>query len=78
MADEIKLTHEELEEIKDTITFRTKTTLILKNLKNEVDKLCTLKGNIATVTTYQKIQWWFIGGIIMSILGLAFKVIAFK
>ena len=71
MGDEIKLTHDELEEIKDTIKFRTKVLEALKSLAGVPQKILILESQ-------QKVQWWFIAGIIMGILSLAFRLLATK
>ena len=71
MTDEIKLSHDELEEIKDTIKFRTKVLEALKSLAGVPQKILILESQ-------QKVQWWFIAGIIMGILSLAFRLLATK
>ena len=71
MGDEIKLSHDELEEIKDTIKFRTK---VLEALKG----LCGVPQKIIIIESQQRVQWWFIAGIIMGILSLAFRLLATK
>jgi len=71
MSEDIKLSHDELEEIKDTIKFRTKVLEALKSLAGVPQKILILESQ-------QKVQWWFIAGIIMGILSLAFRLLATK
>ncbi len=69
MNEEIKLTKQELEEIKDTIKFRECVMLKLKQLNNVPKKVLVLE-------TKMIIYAWLIGLIIAGILGLGFRVMA--
>ena len=76
MADEIKLTHDELEELKDTIAFRTKTTIYLKTLDRKITEINGQCKKMPVIEAHQKIQYGLIIIIMTGILGLAFKVTA--
>ena len=69
MAEEIKLTEQELEELKDTIKFRECVILKLKQLNGIPKEVWTLKVKTNILLTV-------VCGIVLSILGLAFKVLA--
>jgi len=76
MMDKIELTREELEELKDTITFRTKTTLALKSLNKKITEISEQYKKMPIIETHQKIQYTLIVLIFGSIITLAFRVMA--
>lgn len=78
MADEIKLTAQELEELKNDIQFREKTTLTLKHLCKKFDRFNGIIEKVEVLKTQAKIQWWLISVIIVGILSIAFRVILMK
>ena len=74
--DDIKLTPQELEEIKDTIKFREKTSLQLKNLYSEIKKLCDVPlkvGKLEAKVFYHRLTIFAILG---AIIGIAIKAFA--
>ena len=75
MPDEIILTPQELEDIKDEVRFRAKTTITLKYLTKKVDKLNGLPDRVKTLETHKAIQWWIISGILIAIVSAAVKVL---
>ena len=70
MASEIRLTKDELEEIKDTVRFREKTTLTLKRLVTKLDD--GFFDRVERLEVHRTIQWWLITVIIIGIAGVAF------
>lgn len=68
MGDDIKLSQQELDEIKDNERFKERTTLTLKYLTECVKDIRGLRTQVM-------IQWWFIAGITLSVIGSAFWVI---
>lgn len=77
--DEIKLTPQELEDIKDDIKFKQSTTLFLKSLHKKTDMIeethRTFTVDITSLKVHRGIQWWFIGGVSLSLLTMAFVII---
>lgn len=69
MTEEIKLTQQELEEIKDTIKFRQCVILKLKQLNDAPKKITILE-------TKMTLHFWLIGLMVTGIAFLAFKVLA--
>lgn len=65
---EIKLTPEELEAIKDDVTFKVKTTETLKHVCAKIDKLNGVGGKIQSLQVHRAIQWGFITAIALGIL----------
>lgn len=76
MADEIKLSHEELQEIRDTDNFRIKTTMSLKALNEKVTEINGQCKKMPIVEVHQKIQYGLIVLIFGGIITLAFRVMA--
>ena len=72
---EINLTEWELEEIKDDVAFKTKTTLTLKHVLKKLDDLNGTHNQIASLKTHRNIHWFLISVIITSLLGLAFAML---
>jgi len=69
MSEEIKLSPQELEELKDTIKFRECVILKLKQLNNVPKKVTILE-------TKMLVYAWLIGVMVAGMLGLAFSVLA--
>lgn len=75
MEDEIKLTPQELEEIKDTITFRVKIAKDIKHLMKKVDDLKKLPEKVSVLATKVSVQWWLITFIFIAIAGFGLRAI---
>ena len=69
MTEEIKLTEQELIEIKDTIKFRECVLLKLKQLNGTPKKVTILETKVG-------VHHWLIGLIVAGVLSLAWKVLA--
>lgn len=72
---EINLAEWELEEIKDDVAFKTKTTLTLKHVLKKLDDLNGIRDEVASLKVHRNIHWFLISVIITSLLGLAFAMI---
>lgn len=72
---EINLSEWELEEIKDDVAFKTKTTLTLKHVLKKLDDLNGIRDEVTSLKTHRSIHWFLISVIITSLLGLAFAMI---
>lgn len=87
MTDEkITLTPLELEEIKDVVRFREKTTLSFKTLFNKIDGVCTtitaidkdvidIDKDVIALKTHRNIQWFILGCIVIGIISGAIYII---
>ena len=73
--DEITLTEAELNEIKDTVAFRTKTTLTLKSLCIKIDGFSEAGKSIAVLKTHSKIHWFLISVLLVGLIRIAWSVI---
>jgi len=69
MSNEITLTKDELEEIKDDVRYREKTTLTLKHLCQKIDTMNGTVRKIPVINTHIKIHYWLIALIITGIVG---------
>ena len=69
--EKIILTPAELQELKDEITFRIKTTIILKSLEREIKKLNGINEKVKSLEKIDKIQWGIIIAILTGIIGIA-------
>lgn len=69
MTEEIKLTPQELDEIKDTIKFRECVLIKLKQLNGTPKKITILETKVA-------LHFWLIALIVTGIGFLAFRVLA--
>ena len=69
--EKIILTPSELQELKDEITFRVKTTVTLKSLEREIKKLNGINERIKSLEKTDKIQWGIIVAILTGIIGIA-------
>lgn len=74
--DEMKLTKTELNEIKDDITFRVKTSERLKTLSVQLKKLNGVTGKVKVLETKVAGQFWLIGIIVGAIIITAVKSFA--
>ena len=63
--EKITLTPKELEELKDEIAFRIKTTITLKSLERELMKLNGISEEVKSLKKTDKIQW----SVILTLLG---------
>ena len=70
MEEKIELTPQELEDIKDDIRFKEKTTLTLKHLCGKVDKLNGIKDKVTSLQIHRVIHWI----LLLMILGILFRV----
>ena len=75
---EIHLTERELEEIKDDVAFKTKTTLTLKSVLKKLDDLNGTHDAIASLKTHRNIHWFLISVIITGMFGITFWVMQGK
>ena len=69
--EKITLTPIELKELKDEITFRTKTIIALKSLEKEVKRLNGVAEKIKSLERMDKIQWSIILALLTGIVGIA-------
>ena len=75
---EINLSERELEEIKDDVAFKTKTTLTLKHVLKKLDDLNGTHNQIASLKTHRNIHWFLISVIITGLFGITFWVMQGK
>ena len=71
----MKLSQQEIDEIRDDTIFKTKTTERLKSIENKLTDLPDLKIKVNNLSIHRNIQWFLLSGIITSILGLAFWLV---
>ena len=69
---EINLSERELEEIKDDVAFKTKTTLTLKNVLKKLDDLNGLRDEVTSLKVHRNIHWFLISVIITGLFGITF------
>ncbi len=76
MAENIELTPQELEDIKDDITFKTKTTIYLKQMTTDFKKHCDtsekFRKKVDRLEVHRSIHWYLISIIIGAILWFKF------
>jgi len=72
MTHDIKLSERELEEIKDDVVFKTKTTLTLKNVVQKLDDLNGIQDEVTSLKTHRNIHWFLISVIITGLFGITF------
>ena len=72
---DIRLSERELEEIKDDVAYKTKTTLTLKHVLKKLDDLNGIRDEVTSLKAHRNIHWFLISVIIASLLGLAFTLI---
>ena len=75
---EIHLTERELEEIKDDVAFKTKTTLTLKSVLLKLDDLNGVQDEVASLKVHRNIHWFLISVIITGFFGITFLVMQGK
>lgn len=71
---EIKLSEWELEEIKDDVAYKTKTTLTLKHVLSKLDDLNGIKDEVTSLKVHRNIHWFLISVIITGLFGITFWV----
>ncbi|MDO8581197.1 MAG: hypothetical protein Q7S13_06945 [Candidatus Omnitrophota bacterium] len=71
---EIHLTERELEEIKDDVAFKTKTTLTLKSVLKKLDDLSGIHDEVMSLKVHRNILWFLISVIITGMFGITFWV----
>ena len=69
--EKITLTPRELEELKDEIAFRIKTTITLKSLERELIKLNGISEEVKSLKKTHKIQWSVILALLGGLIALA-------
>ena len=76
MTDKIELSKQELDDLKDDITFKTKVWMELKyirtGLDTHVESSEPFRRKVDNLTVQLNIQWFLISGIILSILWFKF------
>jgi len=63
----IRLTPQELEEIKDEVRFREKTTLTLKYLSGKVQDVGLIREDVKSLKTHRVIHWTLILAIFLGV-----------
>ena len=71
----LNLSQRELDEIKDDVAFKTKTTLTLKHVVRQLDDLNGVKDDVASLKTHRNIHWFLISVIMTGLFGLTFWLI---
>lgn len=66
---EVTLTTQELEDIKDTIKFRTSVMLNLKQLKGVPDRVTRAEVKL-------NVQWFLIAGVLVGLMSVVWRVLA--
>ena len=72
MTHDIKLSERELEEIKDDVVFKTKTTLTLKSVLQKLDDLNGIQEDVTSLKAHRNIHWFLISVIITGMFGITF------
>lgn len=68
----VHLTERELEEIKDDVAFKEKTTLTLKYVVKKLDGLNGIRDEVTSLKTHRNIHWFLISVIITGLFGITF------
>jgi len=68
----VYLTERELEEIKDDVAFKEKTTLTLKYVVKKLDVLNGIRDEVTSLKTHRSIHWFLISVIITGLFGITF------
>lgn len=76
--EEIHLTLRELEEIKDDVAFKTKTTSTLKHVIKKLDDINGLRHDVNALKVHRNIHWFLISVILTSLFGFAFWLMQSK
>lgn len=71
---DIRLSERELEEIKDDVAYKTRTTLTLKHVLKKLDDLNGIRDEVESLKTHRSIHWFLISLIITGLFGLAFAI----
>ncbi len=69
---DIHLTPREYEELKDDITFKTKTTLTLKHVLKKLDDLNGVRDDVSSLKVHRNVHWFLISLVITGLFGIAF------
>lgn len=72
MTHDIKLSERELEEIKDDVVFKTKTTLTLKNVVQKLDDLNGIQDEVTSLKVHRSVHWFLISVILTGLFGITF------
>lgn len=75
---EFNLSEWELEEIKDDVAFKTKTTLTLKSVLRKLDELNGIRDEVLSLKVHRNIHWFLISVIITGMFGITFWVMQGK
>jgi len=77
MSDEqdIHLSQREYEELKDDITFKSRTMLTLKHVVKKLDDLNGIKDDVTSLKTHRNIHWFLISVILSGLFGITFWLI---
>jgi hypothetical protein len=75
---EIRLSERELEEIKDDVAYKTKTTLTLKSVLKKLDDLNGIRDEVMSLKVHRNVHWFLISVIITGMFGITFWVMQGK
>lgn len=75
---DIRLSERELEEIKDDVAYKTKTTLTLKTVLKKLDELNGIRDEVTSLKVHRNIHWFLISIIIAGLFGITFWVLQGK
>lgn len=75
---DIRLSERELEEIKDDVAYKTKTTLTLKTVLKKLDELNGIRDEVMSLKVHRNIHWFLISVIITGLFGITFWVMQGK
>lgn len=75
---EIRLSERELEEIKDDVAYKTRTTLTLKTVLKKLDELSGIHDEVMALKVHRNIHWFLISVIITGMFGITFWVMQGK
>lgn len=74
--EEITLTSQELEDIKDDIKFKANITLEVKHINHKLDKLNGITDDVKSLKTHRAIHWFLLSAITGGLFFMAFRVLA--
>lgn len=75
---DINLSERELEEIKDDVVFKTRTTVTLKHVLKKLDDLNGIKDEVTSLKVQLNIHWFLMTVIITGLFGITFWVLQNK
>ena len=75
---EFNLSEWELEEIKDDVAFKTKTTITLKHVLKKLDDLNGIRDEVLSLKVHRNIHWFLISVILTGMFGITFWVMQGK